>query len=1126
LPSGLGVDELAGLQEAFAADLDQLRRLAGLSVAELAKRAGQPSSSVGDLLRGEWVRTPSWDRVSGLVAACVAALPSGAADGAVEETRRLGDLGWWREQHADLVRRLTRRARKPGSDAEIVRPVGTASLVGRVLLPSEMFVGRSEELARLESVVAGSGRAVVVAVHGLGGVGKSTLVARFVELNGDRFELVWWVTGDAPGAIDNGLADLAVTVTPGTASAPLEQRVEAALRWLSTHRNWLLVLDNLATPADADVVLSRVRTGTVVITSRRSTGWRGIPAVAVDVLQPAEAEELLVWTVHADWPEADLDGAARLCAELGWLPLAVHQAGSYLAHTRITPAAYLTLLDAYPARMFTATGEGGDAERTMARIWHVTLDRLADTPAAGSMLRQLAWYAPDNIPRVLVTGTSPDPETLDALGRLAAYSMITLEADTISVHRLVQAVTRTPDPLGPHRRAKDITHARDTVAANLARTLAEADPGLPADWVLFEAVLPHARTLLGHTDPSADTESHCFLADRCSVYLCGQGNITAAITLSVRATHGLERLHGSDHPNTLGARDHLATAYQAAGDWSRAIPLYEANQADWERVLGPDHPNTLTSRNNLGHAYQAAGDWKRAIPLLEANQADWERVLGPDHPDTLTSRNNLALAYQEVGDLGRATPLFEATLASTERVLGPDHPSTLRARDGLAGAYHAAGDWERAIPLLEANLASTERALGPDHPSTLTSRNHLAYARSAVGELGQAIQLYEANLADRERVLGPHHPATLISRSNLAAAYQEVGNLERATSLYEAALADFERVLGPDHPNTLRVRDNLAGTYQAAGDLGRAIPLFEATLDDVRRILGPEHPHTLASRNNLAYAYRTVGNLSQAIQLYETNLADRERVLGPDHPDTLASRNDLAGAYQEKGDSIRAIPLFEAILADAERVLGPDHPDTLTLRNNLAGAYQTAGDPGQAISLLETTLNDRERVLGPDHPHTMLSRNNLAGTYQDMGDSERAIPLFQAALADAERVLGPDHPDTLRSRNNLAGAYQAVGDLEEVIPLLEATLADRTRVLGVDHPDTLLSRKNLACAYETAGDLEQAVPLFETSLADAERVLGTDHPLTKAIQSDIEKLISDQTDPARSICRFPRAMHE
>jgi hypothetical protein len=96
------------------------------------------------------------------------------------------------------------------------------------------------------------------------------------------------------------------------------------------------------------------------------------------VLAEDEAVQLLPRTVRTEWPDADW-----LCDELGWLPLAVELAGAYLTQTRTDPNAYLDLLARFPVRTCTATAEGGDTQRTMARGWHVTLDRLADTPSRG-----------------------------------------------------------------------------------------------------------------------------------------------------------------------------------------------------------------------------------------------------------------------------------------------------------------------------------------------------------------------------------------------------------------------------------------------------------------------------------------------------------------------------------------------------------------------------------------------------------------------------------------------------------------------------------------------------------------------------------------------------------------------
>ncbi|MEV6683277.1 tetratricopeptide repeat protein [Streptomyces erythrochromogenes] len=796
-----------------------------------------------------------------------------------------------------------------------------------------LFVGRVGELAALEKAFARPGEVVVHAVHGLGGVGKSALVANWAARRHEKVR--WWVTADTAAAIEAGMASLARALQPGLAGLPAELQSERAVAWLAGHAGWLLVLDNVEDPAHIRPLIDRVPHGRVLVTTRRATGWHhAATGIRLGVFDPAEAVDLFTRVLTHHGPR-DTDGAEAVCEELGHLALAVEQAAAYCAETGTDPRDYSGMLAKWPAAMFAAGTEGGDSERTIARIWHLTLNRLADTPLAGSVLRILAWYAPDNIPRDLLRGLAEPPRLAAAIGRLVAYSLITDNHDgTLSVHRLLQALARTPDPDDPHRTPEAVDHARDQAAALLADGF-PTETDRPENWPRCTALLPHTDALARNHTLEHDTAHTAHALDRAAAYRSGQGSLTPAVRTFQRAIATRERVLGEDHPDTLTSRNNLAFAYQSAGDLGRAIRLHERTLTDRERVLGEDHPDTLTSRHDLAFAYQVAGDLGRAIQLHERTLTDRERVLGEDHPDTLTSRHDLAYTYQVAGNLGKSIPLYESSLTERERVLGGEHPDTLTSRNNLAFAYQVAGDLGRSIPLYERTLADRERVLGSDHPDTLTSGNDLAGVYETAGDLDRAIPLYERTLADRERVLGSDHPSTLITRNDLACAYETAGDLDRAIPLYERTLADSERVLGGEHPNTLTSRNNLAYAYKTAGDLDRAIPLYEHALAERERVLGDDHPDTLTSRNNLAYAYQAAGDLDRAIPLYEHALAERERVLGDDHPDTLASRNNLAYAYQAAGDLDRAIPLYERALADAERVLSPAHPMIAVVRAHL-----------------------------------------------------------------------------------------------------------------------------------------------------------------------------------------------
>jgi hypothetical protein len=477
---------------------------------------------------------------------------------------------------------------------------------------------------------------------------------------------------------------------------------------------------------------------------------------------------------------------------------------------------------------------------------------------------------------------------------------------------------------------------------------------------------------------------------------------------------------GTDHPDTLPTRSHLATWTGASGDPATARDLFTALLQDHERVLGPDHPHTLTTRIHLATWTGEAGNPTAARDLLTALLPDLARVLGPDHPHTRTSRGNLATWTGRAGDPAAGRGLFTALLPELARVLGPDHPDTITARGNLASLTGDAGDPAAARDLFTALLPDRTRVVGRHHPNTLTSRGNLATWTGRAGDPAAARDLFTALLPELARVLGPDHPDTLTTRSNLASWTGEAGDPAAARDLFTALLRDRTRALGRHHPDTLTTRSNLAIWTGSAGDPAAARDLLTALLPDLARVLGPDHPNTLTIRSHLATWTGEAGDPAAARDLLRALVPYRTRVLGPDHPNTLTSQGNLAFWTGKAGDPAAARDLLTVLLLGLARVLGPDHPDTLTTRSNLATWTGEAGDPAAARDLLRVLLPNQERILGPDHLHTLIIRSHLATWTGEAGNPTAARDLLTALLPDLIRVLGPDHPHTLTTRKNLA----------------------------------------------------------------------------------------------------------
>jgi tetratricopeptide (TPR) repeat protein len=696
---------------------------------------------------------------------------------------------------ARFLRRLADLIDAPGAPAVPVSSpdraaTGRQFVVGDPPGQAVAWQDRPDLLQELVRLAGGGGTAVVCALAGQRGVGKTQLAAAYARLRIQHgWPVIVWAVAETEAGIVAALDDLAGAVGVREPGADPQQAARAGLRWLRGQPGpCLLVYDNAV---DADLIRDWTPpvgpVQTVVTTTHRELDNLG-DLVDVALFTPAEAVDYLHRRTRLDDPA----GAAELAEHLGRLPLALAQAGAVIGPGRRYPSyrKYLHALHRTPTTALLPRSPGDPYPHGLAEAVLLSLDDLAAAdPAgyAGRLLDRLAVLAPTGADPTLLhhlvhPGPPEDdePVEVDELLAVLAGRSLTVpseEADRTVVHRLVQRVVR--------ERCQHTGTLDDVITAAATAVQAAAEQ-IGAGWAtraLIGEYAAHAAILT--TYPAEEATRRRLLTVRLWMlhWLRGVHNYTTAIAVGSALLADCEDTLGPENDVTMTTRTNLAQAYHEEGRLDQAIELHSRNLSGRELMLGTDHPQTLTSRHNLAYAYQAMGRLEEAIALDTRTLADRERVLGPDHQDTLASRLNLASAHEMAGRLNEAIELYTRILADYERVLGPDHPDTLTSRNNLAGAYQAVGRLDEAIEMFTRTLADGERVLGPDHPNVLTSRNNLANAYQVVGRLDQAIELHTRTLADRERVLGPDHPHTLNSRTNLAVAYQAAGRPDEANAL-------------------------------------------------------------------------------------------------------------------------------------------------------------------------------------------------------------------------------------------------------------------------------------------------------------------------------------------------------
>ncbi|SEH03911.1 Tetratricopeptide repeat-containing protein [Nonomuraea solani] len=609
-----------------------------------------------------------------------------------------------------------------------------------------------------------------VGVHGLGGVGKTSLVVEYGHRHLDEYQLVWQFPSEDPTTLSAAFADLAALlgVRQMADTADPVHQVHAALA--SRSDRWLLIFDNAP---DADALrdfLPPAGAGHVLVTTR-SGSWPHHYGVELPALDSESATTFL----QQRSGQNDAITASRVVAELGALPLALEQAGAYLLGTGTGMSTYLDLLRQHRAALLAAGKPWGYDERVTS-TWQLAFDQLAETsPQAIALLQLLACYAPESIPYHLLLAArdnalteQPDSSRNasallnllpgDALAVNAAvtalrrYSLVSRPRDgLLSIHRLVQATTLN--------RPNASVHAARSAAAALIQAALPHAPNSPEVWPRYGQLLPHALAAL---PPGSAAFAEI------AQYLGANGDYRTAQILCRLIWHHCTSTLGPEHPDSLAARHDLARWVGEAGNPATARDLLAALLPIRERILGADHPDTLATRHSFadwtgeaGDAVAARDQFARLLPIRE-------RVGGAEHPDTLATRHNLARWTGHAGDPAAARDQYAALLPIIERVLGAETSDTLCTQYDLALWTGEAGDAVAARDQFTLLLPVVRRVLGAEHPSTLWTQHNLARWTGEVGDAPAACNQFSDLISVQERVMGADHPDTQSTRHNLA----------------------------------------------------------------------------------------------------------------------------------------------------------------------------------------------------------------------------------------------------------------------------------------------------------------------------------------------------------------------
>lgn len=795
------------------------------------------------------------------------------------------------------------------------------------------FTGREESLLDLHrQLSAGLTVLVPIALHGLGGVGKTQIAIEYIYRFAPDYDLICWIPGEVTAQSRADLAKLApdLGVPAGGDIEATLMGVCDALRRQEPYRRWLLVVDNADDPEELLQYLPPTG-GHLLITSRNQAWADYAKPLEVPEFTRQESISLIKKRLSTI---ADVD-ADRLAERLGDLPLAVEQAAAWQAESGMSVDRYLALLEDQMSLLEESTPQ--IYPRSAAAAWTLAFEDLhRQSPEAAALVQLCSFLGPEPIPYKLLweaRRASNLPEDLasmlqDDMHFHRAVRQATrrglLRADlgneTLVEHRLVQAVLR--ERLSQDERAK--------MVGLVQRVLIVANPGRPDDssnWEMLSNINRHLRSS-GIIDAD-DQAARSMILDQIR-FLFNQGDHRSSRELAENAVTRWSQSPGLSDKQTLTVSRLLGIVLRELGLVQEARIINKDTYDRVNELFGENDENTLVTANSYACDLRMNGAYNEALTLDESLYRKHKDVFGENDENTFRSANNLAIDYRLNGRFRDAYALDLDTLEQRRQTLGENRWETWSSAAAVGRDLRFLGEYAESKQYLETAILHCRRILGnPDHPELVRMRTDYAAVLRRLGQLGEARAEAEACLWVNQQRLGENHNYTITVMAILAEILRLLGESERALDYAERVVRAAPSTYGEDHILVANSEHNYAVALRAVGEVEAAYAIDLRVNKRFHEVMGTNRRRTCSSDICLALDHALLDDAPAAKQLLESALDRSKTLRGASHPRTLFCATNLAQVLDKLGEEEAANSLKAEALSPLRDWLGAQHPEVL-----------------------------------------------------------------------------------------------------------------------------------------------------------------------------------------------------
>ena len=743
---------------------------------------------------------------------------------------------------------------------------------------------------------------LTLSAHGLGGMGKTEL-ARYYYLNPLRpYVIRAWFNAENKKQLYAQYVELAkLHGIEYSKEMPIEEQARSVKSWLDRQKDCLLVYDNVPDAKQLEGLLPEQGKHHILITSRNEVDWPMHQKLDIDVMEQEEAIALICRItdcskIHPRLPE--------LVNTLGYLPLALAQAGAYIAEKQTSIEDYLELYRKYQSILMS--------DETLARnpkhepVWvtfNMNFEALGkDCPSALTILKQVSWLDASVVPELLLKTMLSDTKTgsadllwAEVKRYIGHYSLMRVDSNkhTLSMHRFLQDILRSKQ--GKVERKKILNQIALSIKSIYGSY--ENSEIVDVDINIAKLALPHIAITISH----------------------------------------LKKYSNKIELNNFKLKSILAVFYEKLGKYQDSLKYYRKVLKIKKRLYIENHLDTGKSLNRVGMVYKELGQFEKALKYSKKALKIVQNLYSGDNLEIANFLNNLGMVYDESGQPQEALKYFQQALEMRQALYIGNHLDIASSLNNIGDVYCYLSQYKEALKYLKQALTMFQALNFDNHAYAVHSLNNLGKVYLQLGQYEEALKYCKTVLKTRKAQYSGNHPDIADSIFNLGIIYTRLGQYKKALNYSEKGLKMSQDLYSENHPAILAFLHNIGSVYEALGKHPEALKYYHQVLEMAQFVYSYNNPATAHILNSVGIAYKNLNQYEKALEYSEQSVRIMKNLNIENHPSIAISFHTLGDIYKDLGKYKMGLNYYQQSLKMRERLYAdnPSHPDIRRVKEDI-----------------------------------------------------------------------------------------------------------------------------------------------------------------------------------------------